>query len=162
MSANMVAQLEALVKLPDPEQNHRRYREALQEVIDPTYRDSCVPWIAVHLKELHSVLHLNKRVVEVKGRPLVNFQRYAKFLEKVRTVFPLPPPDLERYRQQGQLAYLENKLAEVTLGESADDWLVSRSQTVKTEEATLAALKVPQRIKLGFKVAESMKHSVTG
>lgn len=45
LSSNMVSQLEALVSLPDPEGNHSRYRAALNEVIDPAYRDCCIPWI---------------------------------------------------------------------------------------------------------------------
>jgi hypothetical protein len=50
----MVAQLEALVRLPHPENNHARYREALQEVIDPAYRDYCIPWIGKYFTIPHS------------------------------------------------------------------------------------------------------------
>ncbi|RXW17474.1 hypothetical protein EST38_g8391 [Candolleomyces aberdarensis] len=117
LSSNMVAQLEALVRLPHPEGNYSRYREVLAELIDPAYRDYCIPWISLHSEELHSVLHLNARVVEIQRRPLINFQRFTKFVDRFKEIFLLPPPDLERYRQQGQLAYLEAELADVGLDE---------------------------------------------
>ncbi|KAJ2924053.1 hypothetical protein H1R20_g13049, partial [Candolleomyces eurysporus] len=120
LSSNTVAQLEALVKLPHPEGNYSRYREVLAEVIDPAYRDYGIPWIALHSEELHLVLHLNAKVVEIEKRPLINFQRYTKFMDRVKEIFPLTPPDLERYRHQGQLAYLEAKLAEVGLDEGEE------------------------------------------
>ncbi|KAF5324648.1 hypothetical protein D9611_004380 [Ephemerocybe angulata] len=162
LSSKMVSQLEELVRLPDPEGNHYRYRQVLEEVIDPTYSESCIPWIAVHLKDLHSVLHLNKRVVVYHGQALLNFERYAKFMDKLRAVFPYPPPDLERFRQQGQLAYLEDKLANVRVDEEADDQLFSRSQSVRATEKVLSDLKVPERVRLGFRVPQSMKASITG
>ncbi|RXW24190.1 hypothetical protein EST38_g1647 [Candolleomyces aberdarensis] len=162
LSPTMVAQLEELVRLPGPEGNHARYRQALTEVIDPAYRDFCIPWIAVHLKDLHSVLHMNKRVVQIKGRPFINFQRYTKFMDRVREIFSLPPPDLESHRKQGQLAYLEDKLATVSLEEGAEDELVQRSQTVQANEVVLKRLRIPERGKLGFAIPKSMRPSVTG
>lgn len=105
---------------------------------------------------------MNKRVVEIKGKPLINFQRYTKFLERVREVFPLRPPDLERYRQQGQLAYLEDKLANVKLDEQADDELIKRGKTVQATEQVLNRHRIPEREKLGFSIPKSMRPSVTG
>ena len=42
---NLLSQLDELVKLPNPEGNHKRYRQALNQVIDPEYRNNCIPWI---------------------------------------------------------------------------------------------------------------------
>jgi hypothetical protein len=105
---------------------------------------------------------MNKRVVEIKGRPLINFQRYTKFMDRVREIFPLPPPDLERYRQQGQLAYLEDKLATVKLEENVEDELFKRSQTVRATEEILDRHRIPERGRLGFSIPKSMRPSVTG
>ena len=39
------SELEGLVKLCSADNNYSHYRKALGDVIDPTYRDYCVPWI---------------------------------------------------------------------------------------------------------------------
>ncbi|TEB36120.1 ras GEF [Coprinellus micaceus] len=73
LSDKQMAQYEELVQLTDPEGNHYRYRRALKEVIDPAYADFCIPWIAVHLKELHLVLHANKRADNSKKQTTHQF-----------------------------------------------------------------------------------------
>jgi son of sevenless-like protein len=92
----------------------------------------------VHLKDLHSVLHsvLKHNPIEVKeeGRPLINFQRYVKFMDKIKGILHYKPPALEQYRQQGYLAYLENQLQCVCIGENIDGELMKKSIELQERE----------------------------
>jgi son of sevenless-like protein len=87
---------------------------------------------------LHSVLHsvLKHNPIEVKeeGRPLINFQRYVKFMDKIKGILHYEPPDLEQYRQQGYLAYLENQLQCVCIGENIDGELMKKSIELQERE----------------------------
>ena len=93
---------------------------------------------------------MNKRVVEIKGRPLINFQRYTRFIDRLEKIFRLPPPDLERHRSQGQLAYLEGQLEKVRVDKEAENELVKRSQSIQTAEELLWRRRVPELRQLGF------------
>lgn len=105
--------------------------------------------LAVHLKDLHSVLTQNPVVVEDEGRPLINFQRYVKFMDKIKETLYYKPPCLEQYRQQGHLAYLENQLQCVRIGENADGELMKRSNALREGEV----LEIKERYRsVGFKV----------
>lgn len=117
---------------------------------------------AVHLKELHLVLHANKRAIIVKNKPLINFQRYTLFMDKLKEVLAHSPPDLERFRQQGELAYLEDKLRNVRLGEQAEEEMDKRSRAVQEVEVKLDKSKVVRAMKLGMNVPKAAKVHVTG
>ena len=121
--------LEELMKLCDVS-DQTFYRKVLSEVPDSPYRHYCIPCVgkslssssrsllvteldfnlAVHLEELRAILHANERTIERDGRTLINVQRYTRFINRVQQLFHLPPPDLERFRHQGELAYLESDL----------------------------------------------------
>lgn len=73
-------------------------------------------------------------MVEIDGQPLINFQRYIRFTDRVREVLHFTPPDLERYRQRGQLAYLEDQLRGVHLTTNADEELMERSMALEAQE----------------------------
>ena len=106
----------------------------------------------MHLKDLHSVLKHNPILVEEEGRPLINFQRYAKFVDKIKETLHYKPPDLEQYRQQGYLAYLENQLHCACIGhfgENTDDELMKKSIVLREGEV----LEIKQRFRsAGFQV----------
>jgi son of sevenless-like protein len=103
----------------------------------------------VHLKDLDSILRHNPIEVEDEGRPLINFQRYVKFIDKIKEILHYKPPDLEQHRQQGYLAYLENQLHCVCIGENTDDELMRRSNALQKGEA----LEIKNRYRsVGFKV----------
>jgi len=106
----------------------------------------------VHLKDLRSVFTHNPIVVEDEGRPLINFQRYVKFTDKITEILNHKPPDLEQYRKQGYLAYLENQLQCVCIGqngENADDKLIKKSIALRQGEV----LEIKQRFRdAGFRV----------
>jgi hypothetical protein len=105
----------------------------------------------VHIEELRSVLHTNERTIEWGGQTLINVQRYTKFMHRVGELFHLPPPDLERFRHQGELAYLESKLADVRIGSVADDEVLAKAISLQAAENRLSFGRVIERKRLGFK-----------
>jgi hypothetical protein len=117
--------------------------------------------LALHLKDLDSVLRRNSRVVEIKGQSVINFQRYTRFIDQLEEIFRLPLPDLERYRSQGQLAYLEHKLEKVVLDEEAENELVKRSQSIQAEES-LGRGRIPERLRLGLSITKGVRRGVAG
>lgn len=158
----------------DPTANHRAYKAALTEIWDPEYSDTCIPWlgespssitaidskghsIAVHLRDLNAVLQKYPPVTTVDGRPLINFERYIKFTDRVKEVLHHKPPVLERYRQQGQLAYLEHQLRNLQPGPSTDDELMARSRELEVGEARDFRLRTHELHSLGFATSKK-KH----
>lgn len=116
----------------------------------------------VHIEDLRPVLYFNKRVIGVGGQTVINLQGYSEFLSRVKEAFPLPPPDLEGYRNQGQLAYLEAKLADVKTGKEAKDELSARTRHLKAMEVRIAALRLKERQNLGFSTPKGLQSKVTG
>ncbi|KAG5645835.1 hypothetical protein DXG03_005176 [Asterophora parasitica] len=151
LSPELKLALDELDDLLDPSANHRTYRAALREFSDSEYRDACIPWIAVHLRELHSTLQKYPTVVEVDGHPLINFERYIRFTDRIKEVLHYVPPDLERYRQLGQLAYLENQLRSVQLKPTIDEDVMQRSMTLEVGETRDYRTRKRELKRLGFK-----------
>ena len=118
--------------------------------------------LAVHVEDLRLVLDAHERTIEVDGQTLINVQRYTEFTNLVKELHRLPPPDLERYRHQGELAYLESKLAGVQIGEAADRELRARAQSLKTVEDVLNSQRIREKLRAGFSVSAELKRSVTG
>ncbi|KAJ2924054.1 hypothetical protein H1R20_g13048, partial [Candolleomyces eurysporus] len=104
----------------------------------------------------------HEKTIEVNGQALINVERYTKFMIQVKELIRLPPPDLERYRHQGQLAYLESKLADVRVGRDVEDELLEKAQGLKAIENTLASKRILQHRGLGLSVDKEMKRYVTG
>ncbi|KAJ3507608.1 hypothetical protein NLJ89_g6206 [Agrocybe chaxingu] len=152
LTLQMQGKLDALYDIINPSFNHRGYREALNDIASARERDCCVPWLAVHLKQLHIVLQNYPMTVHVDGQTLVNFQRYIKLIDRIKEVVHYRPPDLESYRNQGQLAYLENQLRNLKMSEHKDDELVSRSELLRKSEERDYRTRKPQLRTLGFRV----------
>lgn len=108
---------------------------------------------AVHLKELHVVLQRNPAVVDRDRRPLINFERYVKFVDRLKEVLHYAPPDLERYRQQGQLAYLEHQLRDIQVSPAVEDGLMKRSRDLEAEETRDYRRRTRELKSLGFKTS---------
>jgi len=89
--------------------------------------------------------------VQVDGRPLINFQRYLKFMDRVNEVLHYKHPDLEQYRQLGQLDYLENQLRNLRMSHTPDEDLMARSQILEARETLDFKTRKPQLRALGFK-----------
>ncbi|KAH9483782.1 Serine/threonine-protein kinase STY17 [Psilocybe cubensis] len=154
LTPQMQAKLDSLGDIINPDGNHRAYREALNEATNPEEKGCCIPWLAVHLKELHLVLQKYPPTLSgTDGKPLINFQRYVKFMAHVREAISYKPPDLERYRLQGQLDYLENQLRNLRLSDNPDEELMARSRKYETQETIDYRTRKPQLKTLGFKTS---------
>ena len=109
------------------------------------------PHTAIHLKDLHLALKRYPTTVEVDGSPLINFQRYLKFVDHVNEVVHYKPPDLERYRQSSRLDYLEEQLRRLQILPTSDDALMARSKTLEAREKSDVKTRKHQLGVLGFK-----------
>lgn len=151
LSPTMRRKLDELEDVFSPSSNHRGYHDVLNQVDDLKMRGYCIPWLAVHLKDLHSVLKQNPIVVEDQGHPLINFQRYVKFMDRIKEILHYKPPDLEQYRHQGQLAYLENQLKGVQPTANTDDELMEKSIALEAGEVLDFKLRRRELRSLGFR-----------
>ncbi|KDR72786.1 hypothetical protein GALMADRAFT_212816 [Galerina marginata CBS 339.88] len=127
LTLQLQGKLDSLYDIINPSSNHQGYRQALNEMKSAEELDRCIPWLAVHLKELHLILLRYPSTVQVDGRPLINFELYLLFMERVNAVVYYRAPDLERYRQLGQLDFLENQLRLLDVSNTSDDYLIARS-----------------------------------
>ncbi|KAI9448931.1 ras guanine nucleotide exchange factor domain-containing protein [Lactarius psammicola] len=92
--------LRQLEDLLDPRNDHRTYREALENIKSP----SAIPWLAVHLHSLKAFYDRSSAVVVVDQRPLINFSRCVRLLERIGEVqryrAPAPADLLEKHPTQ--------------------------------------------------------------
>ncbi|KIM42498.1 hypothetical protein M413DRAFT_444900, partial [Hebeloma cylindrosporum] len=118
----------------DPSSSHRAYQLAIREGSSPQGQAPAIPWLAVHLKELQLVLQNNPITVEVDQEHLINFQRYVKFMDSAKELFLYQPPELELYRDDGRLEYLERQLRSLDALKNIDDELAARSLFLERRE----------------------------
>jgi hypothetical protein len=91
-------------------------------------------FVAVHLKELNLVLQKNPITVEVDQEHLINFQRYVKFMDQAKELFHYKTPDLEMYRHDGRLEYLEDQLRSLEVSKKTEDEVGARSLFLERRE----------------------------
>jgi son of sevenless-like protein len=103
------------------------------------------------LKDLHLTLNRYPTTVEEDGHPLINFQQYLKFVDRVNEVVHYKPPDLERYRKSSRLDYLEEQLRKLQMSPTSDDALMARSKTLEARETSDFKTRKHQLGVLGFK-----------
>jgi hypothetical protein len=82
LSKNEKQILRQLEDLLDPQGDHRTYHEALKNIKPPFV----VPWLAVHLRSLKAFYDRSSAVVVVDQRPLINFSRCVRLLERIKEV----------------------------------------------------------------------------
>ncbi|KAJ7135013.1 ras guanine nucleotide exchange factor domain-containing protein [Mycena crocata] len=155
LSPHLQTMLQDLKNLLDPSNNHLTYRAALnpEEALDYHYRDFCIPWLAVHLRDLYSLLKNYPPKVEIDGLELLNFRRYSSFMEHVRGINLFKPPDLERYRLNGQLAYLQHQLRGVHFDPDSDVALMERSLELEADETRMHRTRALELKRLGFRAS---------
>jgi len=107
---------------------------------------------AVHLKELRKVIQAEPVTIRVDGAHLINFERYTKFMDRIKEIVHYKPPDLEQHRYQGQLAYLEVQLRSLKTSKTTDDELLARSKVLAKMESQDFFSREPQLKMLGFRV----------
>ncbi len=130
----MQRKLSALREIVSPEQNYHGYRVALGTAATPKERDACIPWLALHLKELEKVLQQNPSTIEVNGRQLLNFKRYNLFVNRLKEVARYSPPNLEEQRDEDQLGYLVWTLRAVGTSEASKEQMLKRSGFLMEQE----------------------------
>lgn len=108
-------------------------------------------FVAIHLKELHLVLQKYPTTIDVQGRPLINFERYIKFMDRIREVVHYKPPNLEQHRHMGKLDYLENQLRNLRMSPDSDNQMMIRSKMLEQRETLDFKTRRPQLKTLGFK-----------
>jgi len=106
----------------------------------------------VHLKELNLVLQNNPITVEVDQEHLINFQRYVKFIDHAKELSLYKAPDLEKYRYDGQLEYLERQLRSLEASKEVEDELVARSLFLERRENVDQKGRVSSLRTLGFEL----------
>lgn len=73
-------------------------------------------------------------------------------MDRVREVLYYKVPDLEQYRQQGQLEYLQNQLRNMEMSKVSDDRQTERSKKLEILELSDHRNRKPQLKNLGFRV----------
>jgi son of sevenless-like protein len=165
----MQGELQALYDISDPMANDRGYREALNDLSIVEQRDRCIPWLrqfrpvsptnladdpytAVHLNQLRLVLEKYPITVRdlASGCSLINFQRYLKFMDRVKEVVHYKPPDLEQFRQLGPFAYLETQLGNLRMSPTSDDDLMEQSRILEAREISAYRNRTQELRTLGF------------
>ncbi|KAL0947206.1 hypothetical protein HGRIS_013323 [Hohenbuehelia grisea] len=147
---NLLEQLKKRLH-PGDDASYLGYRQALNEPTSHAARNACIPWLQLHLQDLDLVFRHNRPVTFIDGRPLINFERYSRFTAKLKEILYCKPPDVERFRSQGQLAYLENQLRKIELSDDAEHALEEKSRAHETEERRIRRLRLRERDNLGFR-----------
>ncbi|KAJ7172716.1 ras guanine nucleotide exchange factor domain-containing protein [Mycena filopes] len=153
LPSHLQVTLQDLKRLLDPTNNHLSYRTALkpEEALDPLYRNFCLPWLAVHLRDLNSLLRNYPPTLDFDGCRLINFRRYSKFMEHIRALHLFKPPDLARYRNNGPLAYLQHELGRVHFDPDTDVALSQRILKLEADETRIHRMRALELKRLGFR-----------
>jgi son of sevenless-like protein len=149
LSKKMQAKLSTLYDIIDPQSNHRGYHDALQAAATVQERDTCIPWLAVHLKELDKVVRQPLTVL-VDDEHLVNFTRYNRFMDRTKEILYYSPPDLEDKRHGGQLRYLSNQLRNIDLSGGLEQQLLARSKALSIRESSVNSVYDENLRRAGF------------
>ncbi|KAI9508854.1 ras guanine nucleotide exchange factor domain-containing protein [Russula earlei] len=87
-------------EIVSPQGDHRAYREALRNLKTP----NAIPWLAVHLRSLQNFYDRSSATVVVDQRPLINFSRCRRLLERIDDVqrFRVPSDVLQHYKDDAK------------------------------------------------------------
>ena len=135
LSKKMQHKLTTLSEIIDPQSNHRGYHNVLQAATVRD-RDTCIPWLPVHLKELDKVVRQPPTVL-VDTQHLVNFTRYNRFMDRINEILYCSPPDLEAKRHGGQLTYLVNQLHDIDLLGDLEEQLSAKGEELRAQESSV-------------------------
>jgi son of sevenless-like protein len=151
LSKKTQAKLPLLSEIIDPQSNHRGYSNALQTAATVQERDTCIPWLAVHLKELDRVVRQPLTVL-VDDHHLVNFTRYNRFMDRVKEILYYLPPDLEDKRHGGQLTYLLNQLRDIDLSGDLEQQLSAKGEEICAQESSVNNIQNEHLRRVGFAI----------
>ncbi|KAJ3565272.1 hypothetical protein NP233_g7743 [Leucocoprinus birnbaumii] len=145
--------LRRLLNLLTP--GHQTYRADLS--VASTQSADFVPWLAVHISDLRKILAQHPETLEHDHRTLINFERYIHFRNYLQTYIPSSHTayaDLQRFRNTGQLAYVEARMNGIVLNYASDVELETRASELKRAEIRERNHRTIERERLGFR-----KHS---
>ncbi|THH08540.1 hypothetical protein EW145_g2641 [Phellinidium pouzarii] len=136
--------------------NHRTYRDALP---DPK-KTLCLPWLAVHLKDLQSVYERHLRQVVIDGESLINFEKFSAVHDSISVILAFQAHirsnsqgEGDTDRKVGPLLYLEEQLATTHLGQVAEDRLEVRSLELQKQEDRDYEHRVNELAAVGFRTS---------
>jgi len=66
----------------EPEGNHKRYRDLLKIVESK----ACLPWLALHLKDMYTLNEVIKRRAKREGQALINVEGYIEIYKYIKNV----------------------------------------------------------------------------
>ncbi|KLO12025.1 kinase-like protein [Schizopora paradoxa] len=116
----------------NPNNNHHAYKELL-----PSVKHHCVPWLAVHLKDMKTFLQEHDREFMEGGQRLINFELYRALSEKISEILQYQGKhrDLDSAIVNFEpLTYLEGEVANTSLDADAEAALEARSEELLTLE----------------------------
>ncbi|KAI0295804.1 hypothetical protein BC826DRAFT_272338 [Russula brevipes] len=108
------------------------YQNSLQQ----TATKDLVPWLDPHLSSLNSTFARCNPIVEVDGRPLIDFKVCSELAEQINTLVQFSPPSVRDAARPDVLAYVEYSLESSTGDEILRD-AEARSAELAAEEQSL-------------------------
>jgi len=145
----MTNKLSTLRDIINPDSDYRHFRAAINKIASPRSSNICVPWLDLHLKDLQRILDDHPVTVRV-GDNLINFERYTKFMDRINEVAHYTPPNLQEYRNTGQLEYLLDSLQKFPISNNTDTEMLTRSLVLKERERSDANQRKHVLARLGF------------
>ncbi|KAH8108481.1 ras guanine nucleotide exchange factor domain-containing protein [Phellopilus nigrolimitatus] len=134
--------------------NHRAYRDILPE----PDKGLCLPWLAVHLKDLQSVYERHLRQTVIDDQSLINFEKYTHVHDSILAILAFQnnmnvASQAEGDRKAGPLLYLEEQLAMTVLGQ--EDKMEARSLDLQRQEDRDYEHRVNELAAVGFRTTKS-------
>ena len=146
----MTTKLATLRDIINPDSDYRRFRAAINKNTPSRGNNIGIPWLDLHLTDLQSILDNHPATVRVDDTDLINFERYNKFMDRIKEVAHYTPPSLQEYRDTGQLEYLLDSLAEFPFSDDTENALLARSVDLKAQEKIDVDLRIDVFENLGF------------
>ncbi len=101
---------------------------------------------------LKDILDNHPATVRVGDTDLINFERYNKFMDRIKEVAHYTPPELQEYRDTGRLEYLLDSLSKFPFSNNTEDALLARSRDLKAEEKKDVDVCRNGFVNLGFRI----------
>jgi len=141
--------VEDMRDLLNPRRNHTAYKTALGDSNSRT----CIPWLAIHIQEMHTAFSKEPDMVEIQSVPMINFAKWARFHDCIKDIFQHKPPDVSQYRQtkKGVLAYLEDQLSGISVGSTTKRCLEKRSKELEQQEKEMRRQRIPDLHAVGMR-----------
>ena len=152
LTNDVSTKLSSLRDIINPDSDYQRFRAAVNSIVSCQDRNICVPWLDPHLMDLKDILDNHPATVRVGDTDLINFERYNKFMDRIKEVAHYTPPELQEYRDTGRLEYLLDSLSKFPFSNNTEDALLARSRDLKAEEKKDVDVCRNGFVNLGFRI----------